>query len=160
MGYLLPIFGTILLSLFSGWVGYYLRDRGAYKEFLRSRFFDIVTDLEALRDLSTQYWSRNVEKINRNHDDIAQEAEMVAKNHAINLSIVALAPNIDSKVYAQLSQMLTDVRQASTKNPFEDESVDRLPDPQLIKEVHRRSFEMILLIRECASKPKGVWLKL
>lgn len=157
MSHIQQFSGAILLSLISGCIGYYSRELGTYKEFIRSRLFDIVTELETLRDLSTKYWSRDVKTADRGPDDIAQEAEMVAKNHAINLALISLSANVDSRSYSELTDMASEIRRCSTGIPFEDVAADRLPDAHRIKEVHRRCFEMINKIRSCARSPCGLW---
>lgn len=151
------IWVTLLISAFSAWVGYYLRDIGTYKDFIRSRQFDIIDEINALKDLSTKYWSRDVKASDRRDDDIAQESEMVAKNHAINLALVSLSKNFDNRSYSELTSMTSEIRRCSTSRPFEDDKVDRSPDAQRIKEIHRRCFEMIEKIRVCARKPRGIW---
>lgn len=82
---------------------------------------------------------------------------MVAKNHAINLALVSLSKNFDYRSYSEITSMLSEIRRCSTSIPFEDANVERSPDAQRIKEIHRRCFEMIEKIRACARNPRGIW---
>lgn len=140
--------------------GYLLRNMGSYKEFVRSRIFDLVNEVNALRDLSIEYWSRSVTSTNIDDGIVAQEAKMVAKNHAINVFLVHLSDNIRPKHYADLKQEIADLRIISTSAPFEEHNQDRIVDPQKIKEIHKKCFDITLKLNECAKSPRGIFKKI
>ena len=153
------IFIPVVTSSASGFLGYYLKDIGTYKDFIRSRLLEIIDHINEVKGITTKYWSRDVKAGERNSEDISQEAEIVALNHAINLSLVSLCKNIDSHDYSQLTDLAAEIRRSSSGSPFEDNNIDRTSNPQKIKEVHRQCFEMIEKIRSCARSPQKVWLR-
>ncbi|MDR6181617.1 hypothetical protein [Asaia bogorensis] len=149
----------ILTAGLTGWIGYKFREISSDRVYIRDQMLGIVDDIEEIRVISSKYWSRKVSVDERNHEDIAQEAELVARNHAVNVSIDALKKSFDARSYTKVSELVTKIRGESTGGAFEVGDQPRNSDVNRIKTVHRSCYEMIAELRKCARAPKGVWWK-
>lgn len=147
---------SLIVPVITAFGGYLLRGVESNRSFIQDRVADIVQEVYALQEVSNKYWSRTVNKNDRSDADLCQEGEIKGRNHAINVSILAIDKNVTAKNYADLKNLVIELRQATSGRNFET-TEDRDASPNAIQETFVRGQSLIAKLNQCAKEPKAIW---
>lgn len=107
-----------VLPIFAVWFGYWLRGFESRISNLKDRIDEIVDEISGLLDAGSNYWRRDTTGNPQDAEDIALEAEIQGRNHAINELFESLASGLTETHANYVRTIISSLRQNLTSGDF------------------------------------------
>lgn len=109
---------TLLFPFVTAWFGFFLRGFEVNNGHLKDKLSDIRDELEKLVDAGGLYWRKNSIETPQPEEDVALEAEILGRVHAVNSLFEDVSHRFDNAKADLIRTLISELRQALTGADF------------------------------------------
>jgi hypothetical protein len=146
-------YGKLILPVLGVWIGFWLRGFENRAAVLQARVDDIIDETVKLVEAGSLYWRRDTTSAPKDAEDIALEAEIQGRSHAINELFEVIAASFRIDPTTQVRSCIVELRQSLTGRDFAALS-GHVSSGQAISQAYTISSRLRVKLLICVRKRK------